>query len=377
MDYGKVLKRAWHALWRYRALWIWGMVLALTASSWSPLIVPDLYDTEEREWQGLDITVGDNETFVQALRRTVRPEIEQANRELNALLSEVFRVDVRVNILTLIALLIALALALTVVTRIVRYVSEVALIRQVDHYEGTGERHNLWQGLRLGWSRSAWRLFLINLLVDVLGILASIALFSLLFAPLSLWIQGGTAAVFVFSFLTAGLFFVALAAVLLGSAALSVLKRLAWRACTLEGRGALASIGQGAALLAHHLKDVGLVWLLTVAVRWSWYLALVPVVLALLGVGLVAGSLPALLVGGATSLVSSGNLPVFLGLAVGIPLFFIVLLAPLLLLAGWREVYLSAVWTLTYRDLRALGSRAPQPSPTADPRGLEAAPAVP
>ena len=32
MDPVKILKRAWHILWSYRTLWIFGLILALTAS---------------------------------------------------------------------------------------------------------------------------------------------------------------------------------------------------------------------------------------------------------------------------------------------------------------------------------------------------------
>ncbi len=35
MDYGKVLKRAWETTWRYRALWIFGIIIALTTASGS------------------------------------------------------------------------------------------------------------------------------------------------------------------------------------------------------------------------------------------------------------------------------------------------------------------------------------------------------
>ena len=36
IDIGKILKRAWHILWNYKVLWIFGVLLALTAggSEW-------------------------------------------------------------------------------------------------------------------------------------------------------------------------------------------------------------------------------------------------------------------------------------------------------------------------------------------------------
>jgi hypothetical protein len=39
---------------------------------------------------------------------------------------------------------------------------------------------------------------------------------------------------------------------------------------------------------------------------------------------------------------------------VGIPLFLLILIAPLLLLEGLKEIFVSSTWTLTYRELRAL-----------------------
>ena len=33
MDYGKVLKRAWETVCRYRALWVFGIIIALTTAS--------------------------------------------------------------------------------------------------------------------------------------------------------------------------------------------------------------------------------------------------------------------------------------------------------------------------------------------------------
>ena len=36
MDHVKVLKRAWEILWRYRVLWVFGIILALTAGGGTP-----------------------------------------------------------------------------------------------------------------------------------------------------------------------------------------------------------------------------------------------------------------------------------------------------------------------------------------------------
>ena len=48
MDHTKILKRAWAILWQYRVLWIFGIILAITASSSSPANTSQLYFQSER-----------------------------------------------------------------------------------------------------------------------------------------------------------------------------------------------------------------------------------------------------------------------------------------------------------------------------------------
>ena len=160
------------------------------------------------------------------------------------------------------------------------------------------------------------------------------------------------------AFVTGSLVLLAIALLVVGGAALSLYKDLAWRACAVEGLGVLAAMGRAYRVMRAHLKDVSLVWVISLAARWAWRLALIPVVIALVGVALLTGSLPALLTGGLTSLVASGDLPVFLALGVGVPVFLVVLVAPLLLAAGLREVFVSTLWTLSYRELRPLEGQA-------------------
>ncbi len=46
--------------------------------------------------------------------------------------------------------------------------------------------------------------------------------------------------------------------------------------------------------------------------------------------------------------------PILTGFSVGVPLFLLLIILPLLLLGGLKEVFVSSTWTLTYRELRAL-----------------------
>jgi hypothetical protein len=43
----------------------------------------------------------------------------------------------------------------------------------------------------------------------------------------------------------------------------------------------------------------------------------------------------------------------------GLHFFFIVTFSPIFLVNGWGQIYQSSVWTLTYRELKALETVTP------------------
>jgi hypothetical protein len=374
MQHTEVLKQAWHIVWNYRALWIFGIIFALVTCSWQTAALLDRDDDWGRE--GVVVTTLDGETFWDALQRMMRTEVAEANREFNELLVEELGLDVKVHLLAVIAIMAALAAVAFVVAKIARYVSETALIRMVGAYQETGERLRVRQGLRMGWSRSAWRLFLINLIIDLLAALAAILLFVLIFAPLPLWVNRTEGVIFIFAFLTAGLFFMALAAVIVLAALTSVWKRLARQACALDGMGVAEAIEQGFAMVRRHLRDVGLTWLITAGIGLGWAAAIVPLVILLLGAGFIIGGLPGLAAAGLAGGGGSEEVPVFVGLAVGLPILLLVLIGPLVFLDGLREVFVSSLWTLTYRQLHGLATVEPERVPGLDAPGLEVASAA-
>jgi len=163
MDHTKILKRAWHILWSYKVLWIFGIILAITtASGGGGGTSYSLGSGGFQDRQFRDITPDD-------FRREFDDGLEDFGRELeNAFedFEDFFGEGIRNSTVdTIIAIGIALLiffLILFIVGRIARYVSETALIKMVDQYEETEERLTIRKGFRLGWSRTAWRLFLIN-----------------------------------------------------------------------------------------------------------------------------------------------------------------------------------------------------------------------
>jgi len=277
----------------------------------------------------------------------------------------------------LIALGIGLASAIVILfigSRIAHYVAGTALIRMVNEYGETGERRSMRQGLRMGWSRSAWRLFLIDLAIDVPVALALTLLFSVVLVPLLLWTAGNAVAGVIGTLSTIILFLLAILVAIVVVAAISLLKRVFRRACALEGLGANKAIRQGYAIVRDNLRDVGFTWLIAVGLRIGWAIVVIPITLVLLIVNVTLSGALALLVGGLAGLAFEGATPWVLATVVGIPVFLLVLAAPLAFLGGLLEVLLSSTWTLTYRQLRGLKSLTQEPQPELDTLSLRSAP---
>jgi hypothetical protein len=390
MDYSGVLKRSWHMVTRYRALWIFGIVLGIVTFSWDMAFLGNLGDDDQVP-RGIVVTRMDGETFSDALRRTLQAErddaeeeISTALRELSELVSGELGQRVVVDIVSILAVLAGAFLLTLIVTKVARYVSEAALIRMVGDYEDTGERLGVYQGLRLGVSRTAWRLFLIDLVVDLPVILAFVLLFVLALSPLAFGLNSSASFTLIAgSFITGGLFVAGIGLAVLAGTLLSVLKRVFRQACALEGLGVIASIRRGWAVVRRRPLDVLVVWLIMVGITIAWgiaiflsFLVLLPVLLVFMAIGGVAGALPAYLVYLLSSLALEGALPILLAVLVGLPIFVLVMLAPWWCLGGLMEVFTSSVWTLTYRQLRSAEESLPAQVPAAEATSLGPAPAT-
>jgi hypothetical protein len=243
---------------------------------------------------------------------------------------------------------------------VARYVSEAALIHAVDAAEETGERLGLRRTLRLGFSRSAWRLFLIDLLLFAVRTLALLILLALALSPLLLWFTGNTPAGMAGTAVAGGLFLLWLVVGLAVAVVFSPLMPVIRRACVVEGLGMGSSIRRGLAMVKGNLKETLVVWLIWIGVRLAWMMAFLPtlvlvspVTLVFILIGAVIGGLPAAAVGGLLTPFLEGPFPWIVGGVVGLPLFIVVMIAPMLFLGGLVEIYKSGVWTLTYRELRA------------------------
>jgi len=344
MDHTKVLKRAWEILWRYRVLWVFGVIVVLCAAGSSPNPNFDFggggdgYEGPnappwggEWRWEG--------EPFAE-----VMPQILGAWAAVAGV------------ILAIIVALCCLAVVLTVAKVIFLYVGETALIRMVDHYEETGEKRGVRQGFRLGWSRTALRLFVIDLLTRIPGF---VTLFVVLLLGAGIFglvvlVKGGVVLKVIGAVAAIGLAFLVILATIVLSLGISLVRPLIFRVCALEERGVIESFRVGFNFIKAHLGDTVVMWLIMIGLQIGWVIVMIPIVLLLLVVGGGVALLAGLSVGGLTALIAEGAVPWIAGFAVGMPLFILIMAAPLVFLGGLAEVFKSSVWTLTYRELHAL-----------------------
>jgi len=363
MDPVKILKRAWHILWNYRALWVFGLILALTAAGSSG-------------GSGNNGARFNAENNNQQYQVPLPEDIREAFREAGKAIEKVFEeglpaLDISQGELTALlwiaAIFVLVMVVLGVVMAIARYVSETAVIRMVDEYEATDTKLSVRQGFRIGWSRTSWRLFLINLIVHipVILLLVVMGVAGLVIYRMAAS-QGGNFAVAGIVGII-GVVFLAIFVVVIVSIVLGLLRHFFWRVSALEGVGVGESLRRGFALVRENWKNVGLMWLVMIGLGIAW--ALVSIVLFILTVPIVAvtailgalvAAIPGLLLVGLFSLFLSGYLPWIAAGVFVLPLFFVIAFLPWGLLTAWQQVFASSVWTLTYREIKALPVQLPE-----------------
>jgi len=279
-------------------------------------------------------------------------------------ISDVWTLLISIGILVLIA---------TVTTTLLRCTSRAALIRMVDENERSGKMVGVVQGLRLGWSRVAVKLFLIDLVITLPVILVFVLLFCLAVSPLFLLgvksISESLAGVIGISMLVLaglGLFFLLIIA---ACAILSITRPVMRQACAVDGLGVGASIRQGFVLLKTRFDRVFITWLTWLATRVAWTIAIIPasivlspVLLISMMAGVVIAAVPTMLVAGIANQFVSTVFAWIIGAVFGFPVFVLVTLSPIIFLSGIVEVFMSSFWTLSYREFHPQVVTTPQPT---------------
>ena len=347
MDHVKILKRAWAILWQYRVLWIFGIVLALTTTSGSSGANGSGYTfnsddfNNQRQWQ---ITPPEE----------IRQEFEDLIRDLVNMPKWQVAEKIAGTVIAIGIGLACIVLILVVVSIIARNVAETSLIRLVDDYEKTGEKRSFREGFRMGWSKAAVRLFLINLVVAIPVILFFVVLTAVSLAPLMLWISGNTVSGIFGTISTIGLGFLSIMFFIILAVALNVLLHFVRRASVLGDLGVVEAYKEGFRLLRENLGSIFLMWLIMLGVGIGATLIMIPIVLLSLVVSGVFSGILFLIVRGIAGLFLSGAAMWIVSGGVAVPTFILLLTVPLAFAGGLVKVYKSTVWTLAYREITVL-----------------------
>lgn len=331
MNHTNILKRAFTITWRYRPLWIFGFLLALCGGSGSG---------------------GGNFNFPSG------GSGDGDFGDLEGLSSSVPEIDPNL-IITIVVAVICLILLLTIISVVVQYVTRTALIGMVRQVEDTAAV-TIRDGWRFGWSKRAWRIFLLNLLVGLPLFILTLGLILMALSPLLLLILDETASTVLAAVLT--IFSCLLVGVLLLiiNVIVAPIQELAWRRIALTERGVINSLREVVALVRHRLKDVAIIWLLMLGVGFAWGIVSLIVVLPVsLIVAALLGGIPA----GLVYLISQSG---WAALIAGVPLALLALILLGSAATGLFLIYQSSVWTLTYLELQKTEVSSETPPITPD-----------
>ncbi len=347
MDYTKILKRAWHILWHYPSLWVIGFILAFVgggSSNGNPSGTTFYQFNQNDFGKDWGIPGGRNGNWQQFIER------------INNFMDMKFGGINETRILTWAIVAFVVILLIAIAFTILKYVALTAHFRMVDHLEETGEKVAWTKGLKWGWSKSAFQIWLIDLVVIVPTVLATLILFGCAATPLLLGVGGGEATTAAGIVASIGMGLVVFLVIIIAATVINLWLRFAYRICVLENKGVMDSLKKAWFVLRHSLKDIALTWLILVGVRIAFGIVMIPIGLVLVGIAIaIVGGLGLGLYALATEISS--------GLVVIAVVFLILLLTiPITLVRGVVESFLESVWTLVYREIKLATTLAEVPS---------------
>jgi hypothetical protein len=364
IDIKKILKRSWHILWNYRVLWIFGFLLAITGAGGGGGNSSSSYQFNKNT--GSNGSTGNNPNF------NPGPFWTELTTWFNQNITPMFTHPER-YVTTFIWIGVAFLffiLIVTVVTSLVRYPAETAVIRMVDEYEQTSAKVGFRQGWKLGWNRRAFRLWVIDLVIGVPAFLFIALLLGLGLVVFLSYVRGNNTLAVAATVAAIGCAFLFIFAFIILMVLLGLLRQFFVRAAALEEAGIGESFRRGWALFKNNWKSAGLMWLVMLGVGIGYgivgmilFFLLIPAYILLLLPAILVASIPAAVALGIASIFASGPVAWILAALVALPPFFMVLFAPLALVSGWYLIYTSSVWTLTYREIKALAVVKPEEIP--------------
>lgn len=360
IDIEKILKRSWHILWNYRVLWVFGILLAITMGGGSSGNNGGnssyRYNADQRDFSQSPSYSNMPEwmrEFVQWFEEDIAPLLQYPQEHLATW--------IWIGIAFVLFILI-----ISVIVSLIRYPSETAVMRMVDEYEQSGTKFGFRQGWKLGWSRRAFRLWAIDFILGlpvfaffaimlVVGIVIYIVTTQM---SVIVGVVGTVAAI--------GAFFVALFIFVISMVFLGLLRNFFARAAALEGMGVVESFRYGWEMFKGNWKSAGVMWLVMLGIGIGFAIAgfilfflLIPAYVLMALPAAIIAFLPGITAFGIVAAFFSVPVGLLIAAIVALPLFFMVVFSPLLLVSGWYHIYQSNVWTLTYREIKALASVSP------------------
>jgi hypothetical protein len=336
MDHIRILRRAFDITRIYRALWVFGILLALTTTR-SGGNSPSGGSGGSHNNNGSNIPFQWPNNWPSFHWPTI------ASGEWSAIAGIVIA-------------LVCVFFLLAVVFTFLRYIALTASVRMVDGYENTAAKVTVREGFRLGWNNRSFRAWLVDLLLGVIFLAVFIIGAGIVAAPLLLLLTRVRALSVIGVLITVGLGLLFLFAFIVAAILLSVLGEFFHRAVIIENLGVIDSIRRGWQVATRRIGDTLIMGLILFGINLGLTLLLIPVVIILLLVAGVTGGIPGLLAGGLTTLIAQDWQAITVGLLVGIPIFLILFVLPLLFVRGLVETFFTTTWTLTYRELVALES---------------------
>jgi hypothetical protein len=305
-----IVKRAFQLTFRYPVLWIFGILVALTSGRGG-----NSYYTLDRNSVNLPVASV--------------PGIGQIGP------------GVWITIAVLCCCLLLIVIAASI---IIQYVSRAALYRMVDQIEETGSKPSWREGFRLGWTNRTFRLFLLELLLFVAVGVAAIILVALAASPLLLLLVHNAAIRTLGVGLAVALMLFVVLLLVIVAVVLSVLRQFWAREIVLRDRGIGDAFAGGYDLVRDRFKDVGLMWLLLLAIGIGWFVAMLLVVLVVVLAAVAVGTGVGFSVYGITHSIGWA-------VVAGFPLFLAIMIVPLTFLSGLYHVFHSSAWTLAYLEV--------------------------
>jgi hypothetical protein len=366
IDFGKILKRAWHILWNYKILWIFGILLVLFANSGSSGGNSSFRYSVDNNGRGFDPGTNPNfQRFAQWLDRSGAEMNQWFQQNVEPLVSKPAE---HVGTFLLIGLgLLLLILFAYVIKSLVRYPAEAAAIRMVNEYEESGEKVGFRQGWKLGWTSRAFRMWWIDFLLQDLWYWIGG-----LFMAVSLWqvianaISNDRAGTLVWVTVLVSDLFLMIGLSILPGIFVRLLRQFIWRQVVLENAGTKQAFRQGWKVFAQRWDSAVVMWLILAGIKIGFAIALaigtlllIPVFLLLLLPGAVVAAIPGLIAYAITNIFTTTIWALLAGIVVAAPVLGLIVSAPLTLINGWYMIYDSSAWTLAYREIKAFNAVAP------------------